>query len=62
MINRKEEQGDEAIKKITALGEEQGKKVDVEWVGCDMGSLKEVKEVMSGLSGRLERLDLVCFS
>ncbi len=59
MVNRKEEQGDEAIAKITKEGEEKGKKVSVEWVGCDLGTLKQVQEVFSGLRKRLDRLDLV---
>lgn len=59
MVNRKEEQGDEAIAKITKEGEEKGKKVSVEWVGCDLGTLKQVQEVFTGLRKRLDRLDLV---
>ncbi len=59
MTNRKEEQGDEAISKIKKEASEQGKEVKVEWVGCDLGSLKEVKEVFTGLRDRLDRLDLV---
>jgi hypothetical protein len=29
-------------------------------VGCDLGSLKEVKQVMTDLREKLDRLDLVC--
>lgn len=56
MVNRKEEQGDEAIKQIKAETPD----ADVDWVGCDLGSLKEVKEVFTDLREKLERLDLVC--
>jgi FlaA1/EpsC-like NDP-sugar epimerase len=55
MINRKEEQGDEAIKQI----KEETPGADVDWVGCDLGSLKEVKQVFSDLRNKLDRLDLV---
>ncbi|KAK4686461.1 hypothetical protein P7C73_g3667, partial [Tremellales sp. Uapishka_1] len=55
MSNRKKEQGDEAISKIKA------EKADakIEWVGCDLGTLKEVKEVYGGLASKLDRLDLL---
>ena len=55
MINRKEEQGDEAIKQI----KEETPGADVDWVGCDLGNLKEVKHVFSDLRNKLDRLDLV---
>lgn len=55
MVNRKEEQGDEAIKQI----KEETPGADVDWVGCDLGSLKEVKEVFTGIRKKLDRLDLV---
>lgn len=56
MVNRKEEQGSEAIKKIK---EEVGEDAKIEWLPCDLGSLKNVKEVFSGICEREERLDLV---
>jgi NAD(P)-dependent dehydrogenase (short-subunit alcohol dehydrogenase family) len=56
LVNRKEEQGDEAIRK---LKEETGGSYDVEWVGCDLGSLKQTKEVFDGIAEKEERLDLV---
>lgn len=56
MINRKEEQGKEAIEKIKG---EVGDHAKIEWLPCDLGSLKEVKEVFTGLREREERLDLV---
>ncbi|OCF34033.1 hypothetical protein I317_03890 [Kwoniella heveanensis CBS 569] len=63
LVNRKEEQGDEAIKKIEEEVKEKGGKGSVEWVGCDLGSLKQVKEVFGGLANRLDRLDyLICSS
>lgn len=55
MVNRKEEQGDEAIKQIR----EETPGADVDWVGCDLGNLKEVKQVFSDLRQQLDRLDLV---
>jgi NAD(P)-dependent dehydrogenase (short-subunit alcohol dehydrogenase family) len=57
MVNRKEDQGEEAVKKIK---EEAGENAQVEWVGCDMGDLKQIKEVFTGIREREERLDLVC--
>ena len=55
MVNRKEEQGSEAISSI----KKEKADADVEWKHCDMGSLKEVKEVFSGLRNSLERLDFL---
>jgi hypothetical protein len=56
MVNRKSEQGDAAIDAIKKESESDAK---VEWVGCDMGSLKQVKEVFTKMREREERLDLV---
>ncbi|KAK4934602.1 hypothetical protein LTR10_024183 [Elasticomyces elasticus] len=58
MINRKEDQGEESIKQIKA--ETPG--ADVDWVGCDLGSLKEVKQVFTDLRKKLDRLDLLILS
>ncbi|EXJ90394.1 hypothetical protein A1O1_03495 [Capronia coronata CBS 617.96] len=58
MVNRKEDQGDEAIKQIR----EETPGADVDWVGCDLGSLKEVKQVFSDLREKLDRLDLLILS
>jgi len=57
MINRKEEQGQDAIDKIK---KEAGPDAKIEWIPCDLGSLKEVKEVFTGIREREKRLDLVC--
>ncbi|WWC59030.1 uncharacterized protein I303_101576 [Kwoniella dejecticola CBS 10117] len=62
MVNRKEEQGEEAIRKIEAQIKEQGSKGSVEWVGCDLGELKQVKEVFSGLAKKFDRLDYLILS
>ncbi|KAK6904171.1 hypothetical protein I204_02198 [Kwoniella mangroviensis CBS 8886] len=63
MVNRKEEQGEKAIKDIEAQVKEKGSKGSVEWLGCDLGELKQVKEVFGGLAKRLDRLDyLICSS
>jgi len=56
MINRKEEQGSEAIQKIK---QEAGDDAEVEWIACDLGNLSEVKSVFGGIREREERLDLV---
>lgn len=56
MVNRKSEQGDAAIEAIKKESESDAK---IEWVGCDMGSLKQVKEVFTKMREREERLDLV---
>ena len=55
MINRKEDQGQASIDEIRK------EKPDalVEWEGCDLGTLKEVKQVFTGLRERLDRCDLV---
>jgi NAD(P)-dependent dehydrogenase (short-subunit alcohol dehydrogenase family) len=55
MVNRKEDQGDEAIKQI----KDETPGADVDWVGCDLGNLKEVKQVFTDLRNKLDRLDLV---
>jgi len=83
MVNRKEDQGDEAIAKIQAdyasqpalpegtepsgnkelgAGLRKMEKADVEWVGCDLGDLKMVKEVFEGIAEREKRLDLLILS
>jgi NAD(P)-dependent dehydrogenase (short-subunit alcohol dehydrogenase family) len=59
MINRKEEQGQAAIDKIK---EEAGEDAKIEWLPCDLGNLREVQEVFSGIRKREQRLDLVRFS
>ncbi len=56
MINRKEDQGKEAIEKIKS--ETNGEAL-VEWIPCDLGNLAEVKEVFNGIRERESRLDLV---
>lgn len=59
LTNRKKEQGDEAIARITEECKKVNKEAKVEWVGCDLGDLKQVKEVFTGLREKLDRLDLV---
>ncbi|KAL4983313.1 hypothetical protein BDW68DRAFT_194536 [Aspergillus falconensis] len=56
MINRKEEQGESAIKKIK---DESGGKAEIEWLPCDMGSLKQIRDVFGGIRERESRLDLL---
>jgi len=59
MINRKEEQGLEAI---ASIKKEAGPDAKIEWLSCDLGNLKEVQEVFSGIVAREERLDLLILS
>lgn len=56
MVNRRSEQGDDAI---AAIKKESGSKAQIKWVGCDLGSLKQVKEVFTMMRENEERLDLV---
>jgi NAD(P)-dependent dehydrogenase (short-subunit alcohol dehydrogenase family) len=56
MINRKEDQGKEAIEKIKA---ESNGEARIEWIPCDLSSLKEVRDVFIGIREREKRLDLV---
>ena len=58
MVNRKEEQGSDAIATIQA--ESPGAQVD--WKECDMGNLKQVKEVFTKLGQELDRLDFLVLS
>ncbi|KAL2020591.1 hypothetical protein VTK56DRAFT_8179 [Thermocarpiscus australiensis] len=58
MVNRKEEQGEEA--KATVRAESPG--ASVEWKECDMGSLKQVRDVFSQLRQSLDRLDFLVLS
>lgn len=59
MINRKEDQGRDAISKIK---QEVGEQAQIEWLPCDLGSLKDVKEVFSRMAKSEERLDLLILS
>jgi len=59
MTNRKEEQGHEAIQKIKA---ECGENAQIEWVSCDLGNLKEVREVFGELAKKEQRLDFLILS
>lgn len=56
MVNRKEDQGQDAIDKIK---KEAGADAKIEWFPCDMGNLKQIKEVFTSFREREERLDLV---
>jgi NAD(P)-dependent dehydrogenase (short-subunit alcohol dehydrogenase family) len=58
MLNRKEDQGDDAISKIQAEAKEQGISVDINWVQLDLGNLNMVQEVFTRLSKEEERCDL----
>jgi len=58
MINRKEEQGAEAIDKI----HEETPEADVSWKECDFGHLADVRAVFSKLRDGLDRLDFLVLS
>ena len=59
MVNRKEDQGEEAIKLIK---EEVGEKAQIEWKQCDLGNLGMVKQVFTEIAQNNDRLDLVSVS
>jgi NAD(P)-dependent dehydrogenase (short-subunit alcohol dehydrogenase family) len=59
MVNRKEDQGEDAIKKIK---EEVGSDAQIEWEQCDLGNLKQTKEVFTRIRERESRLDLLILS
>jgi NAD(P)-dependent dehydrogenase (short-subunit alcohol dehydrogenase family) len=58
MVNRKEEQGTDAISAI----KKEKPDAQIEWKHCDMGSLKEVKSVFTELRNSLDRLDFLVLS
>ncbi|EED17743.1 short chain dehydrogenase/reductase family protein [Talaromyces stipitatus ATCC 10500] len=59
MVNRKSEQGDEAI---AAIKKESEDKAKIDWVGCDMGDLKQIRDVFTNMREKEERLDLLVLS
>jgi hypothetical protein len=63
MVNRKQEQGNEAIAKIKESYKKEkgaeGGEAKIEWKGCDLGKLSNVQEVFGGFAKDLDRLDLV---
>ncbi|KAK3986788.1 hypothetical protein QBC44DRAFT_352212 [Cladorrhinum sp. PSN332] len=58
MVNRKEEQGEDAKATITA--ESPG--AMIEWKECDLGNLRQVRDVFTELGKSLERLDFLVLS
>jgi NAD(P)-dependent dehydrogenase (short-subunit alcohol dehydrogenase family) len=58
MVNRKEEQGAEAIDQIRKETPE----ADVSWKECDLGHLADVKSVFGKLRDGLDRLDFLVLS
>ncbi|KAM7196686.1 short-chain dehydrogenase [Rhypophila sp. PSN 637] len=58
MVNRKEEQGHDAIEKI----HKESPNASVEWKECDMGNLAQVRDVFSKLRDSLDRLDFLVLS
>jgi len=58
MVNRKEEQGQDAISKI----KDESTDADIDWKECDMGNLGQVKSVFSELRDSLDRLNFLVLS
>lgn len=58
MVNRKEEQGGDAISKI----KEETPDAKIEWKECDLGNLSQVRDVFSKLRDSLDRLDYLALS
>lgn len=56
MVNREEEQGKAAISRIK---QDVGEHAQIDWLHCDLGSLKNVRAVFTDLAKKEERLDLV---
>ncbi|EEB91227.1 hypothetical protein MPER_10449 [Moniliophthora perniciosa FA553] len=55
LLSRKEEKGEEAIQEIKKLQPT----ADVHFTSCDLGNLKQVREVSDRLRSSEERLDIV---
>jgi NAD(P)-dependent dehydrogenase (short-subunit alcohol dehydrogenase family) len=58
MVNRSEDQGDDAISKL----KQEYPSADVQWRKCDMGTLARVKYEFSELRNSLDRLDFLVLS
>lgn len=59
MINRKEDQGQDAIDKIK---QEAGPTAQIEWMECDVGNFQQIKDTFTSLREREVRLDLLILS
>merc|ERR1712187_145648 len=59
MVNRKEDQGQDAIDKIK---QEAGPTAQIEWMECDMGDFQQIKDTFTSLREREVRLDLLILS
>lgn len=59
MINRKEDQGQDAIDKIK---QEAGPTAQIEWMECDVGNFQQIKDTFISLREREVRLDLLILS
>lgn len=57
LVNRSWDMGSDAIRGIK---KDFGVEAQVEWYHCDLGNLKETREVFMGIREREKRLDLVC--
>lgn len=58
MINRKEEQGADAISNI----KKESPDADIDWKECDLGRLSQVRTVFSELRNSLDRFDFLVLS
>ncbi|KAL1958256.1 hypothetical protein VTO42DRAFT_4764 [Malbranchea cinnamomea] len=59
LISSNEEMGSEALKRIRS---DFGESAQVEWHGCDLGNLKQTREVVSRIAQKEQRLDLLILS
>ncbi|KAM0344169.1 hypothetical protein ACHAPU_007891 [Fusarium lateritium] len=58
MVNRKKEQGDDAIEAV----KNEKQDADIDWKECDLGNLSQVREVFGGFRESLDRLDFLVLS
>lgn len=59
VMSRKEENGDEAVRKIKESASDAGTVPDVTFIQCDLGNFKMVKEVADKLTNDEGRMDIV---
>lgn len=63
MVNRKQEQGQEAIRRIKDEAHKAGiTDVQIDWRGCDLGDFKQTQEVFTKLAESEPRLDYLILS
>jgi NAD(P)-dependent dehydrogenase (short-subunit alcohol dehydrogenase family) len=64
LVSRKEDAAEEALTAIREAAKKQDPpvEVDIEWLSCDLGNLKQVREVFTGVKEKESRLDLLICS